>query len=67
MNTDLWDKKRQLIWIAGGLIIGTFVAYSDSFTDDNEFSWRFFIFMEGLVLLIMAGLFYWYSRRQNKG
>lgn len=67
MNTDLWDRKRQLIWIAGGLIIGTFVAYSDSFTDDNEFSWRFFIFMEGLVLLIMAGLFYWYSRRQNKG
>jgi len=67
VNTDLWDKKRQLIWIAGGLIIGTFVAYSDSFTDDNEFSWRFFIFMEGLVLLIMAGLFYWYSRRQNKG
>ena len=64
MNTDLWDKKRQLIWIAGGLIIGTFVAYSDSFTDDNEFSWRFFIFMEGLVLLIMAGLFYWYSRRR---
>jgi hypothetical protein len=60
----LWDKKRQLIWIAGGLIIGTFVAYSDSFTDDNEFSWRFFIFMEGLVLLIMAGLFYWYSRRR---
>lgn len=67
MNTDLWDRKRQLIWIAGGLIIGTLVAYSDSFTDDNEFSWRFFIFMEGLVLLIMAGLFYWYSRRQNKG
>lgn len=67
MNTDLWDKKRQLIWVAGGLIIGTYVAYSDSFTDDNEFSWRFFIFMEGLVLLIMAGLFYWYSRRQNKG
>jgi hypothetical protein len=66
VNTDLWDRKRQLIWIAGGLIIGTFVAYSDSFTDDNEFSWRFFIFMEGLVLLIMAGLFYWYSRRQNK-
>jgi hypothetical protein len=67
VNTDLWDRKRQLIWIAGGLIIGTYVAYSDSFTDDNEFSWRFFIFMEGLVLLIMAGLFFWYSRRQNKG
>jgi hypothetical protein len=59
----VWDRKRQLIWIAGGLIIGTYIAYSDSFTDDKEFSWRFFVFMEGLVLLIMAGLFYWYSRK----
>ena len=58
-----WDRKRQVIWIIGGLIVGTYVAYSDSFTDDGEFSWRFFIFMEGLVLLIMAGLFYWYSRK----
>ncbi len=52
-----------MIWIAGGLIIGTYIAISDSFTDDKEFSIKFFIFMEGLVLLIMAGLFYFYSRR----
>jgi predicted membrane channel-forming protein YqfA (hemolysin III family) len=63
----MWDRKRQLIWVIGGLIIGTFVAYSDSFTeDDHTFSLRFFIFMETLVVLIMAGLFYFYSRRQNK-
>ena len=61
----MWDRKRQLIWIVGGLIVGTFVSYSDSFTDDGEFSLRFFIFMEGLVLLIMAGLFYWYSRGKS--
>jgi hypothetical protein len=61
----MWDKKRQLIWIAGGLIIGTYIAFSDSFTDEDEFSWRFFFFMEGLVLLIMAGLFYFYSRRKQ--
>jgi hypothetical protein len=59
----LWDRKRQVIWLIGGLIIGTYVAYSDSFTDDNEFSVRFFVFMESLVLVIMAGLFYFYSRR----
>ena len=40
--------------------------YADSFTDDHEFSLKFFIFMESLVVLIMAGLFYFYSRRQNK-
>jgi hypothetical protein len=63
----MWDRKRQLIWIAGGLIVGTYVAYSDSFTDDDRtFSLPFFIFMETLVVLIMAGLFYFYSRRQNK-
>jgi len=61
----LWDRKRQLIWIAGGLIIATSVVYADSFTDDREFSLKFFIFMEGLVLLIMAGLFYFYSKRKS--
>ncbi|HEU4767114.1 MAG TPA: hypothetical protein VFS77_07055 [Pyrinomonadaceae bacterium] len=60
----MWDKKRQLIWIVGGLIVGTYVAYSDSFLDDGTFVPRFFIFMETLVLLIMAGLFYVYSRRR---
>ena len=41
--------------------MGTFVAYSNSF-DDKTFVPSFFIFMEGLILLIMAGLFYLYSR-----
>ena len=33
----MWDKKRKLIWIAGGLLMGTYVAYSNSITDDGEF------------------------------
>jgi hypothetical protein len=52
-----------LIWLIGGLIVGTSVAYSDSFDEDGTFVPRFFVFMESLVLLIMAGLFYLYSRR----
>jgi hypothetical protein len=59
----VWDKKRQLIWVLGGLVIGTYVAISDSFLDDGTFVWSFFIFMETLVLLIMAVLFYVYSKR----
>ena len=59
----MWDKKRKLIWIIGGLLMGTYVAYSNSITDDGEFVFKFFIFMEILILLIMAGLFYVYSRR----
>ena len=58
----MWDRKRQLIWIAGGLVMGTYVAYSNSFLDDGTFVLSFFVFMEMLILLIMAGLFYLYSR-----
>lgn len=59
----MWDKKRQLIWIAGGLLMGTYVAYSNSFLDDGTFVLSFFIFMETLILVIMGVLFYLYSRR----
>jgi len=59
----VWDTKRKLIWIVGGVLMGTYVAYSNAFTDDRDFSFRFFVFMEALILLIMAGLFYLYSRR----
>ena len=59
----MWDTKRKLIWIVGGFLMGTFVAYSNSITDDGEFSLKFFVFMETLILLIMGGLFYVYSRR----
>lgn len=61
----MWDRKRQIVWILGGLIIGTYVAYSDSFLDDGTFVPRFFIFMETFVVLIMAGLFYLYSREKS--
>ena len=59
----MWDNKRQLIWIVGGVLMGTFVSYSNAFTDDGLFSLSFFMFMETLILLIMAGLFYFYSRK----
>jgi hypothetical protein len=59
----MWDRKRQLIWIAGGVLMGTYVAYSNSISDEGDFVVSFFIFMESLIVLIMIGLFYWYSRR----
>lgn len=60
-----WDRKRQLIWIAGGIVMGTYIAYSDSLDENGNFVWRFFVFMEALILLIMAGLFYLYSRKKS--
>jgi hypothetical protein len=46
--------------------LGTFVAYSDAHTDDGEFSPHFFVFMESLVLGIIALLFYLYSRKSKQ-
>ena len=63
----MWDAKRQFIWLAAGLAMGTFVVYQDSFTDDGIFSPRFFVFMESLVLGIIALLFYIYSRKRSNG
>lgn len=60
-----WDRKRQVVWIAGGLVMGTYIAYSDSFAENGTFVPRFFIFMEAMVVLIMAGLFYLYSRKKS--
>ena len=60
-----WDRKRQLIWVLGGLVMGTYIAYSDSLDENGTFVPRFFIFMEALVVLIMAGLFYLYSRKKT--
>jgi hypothetical protein len=60
-----WDRKRQLIWIIGGLVMGTYIAYSDSLDENGNFGVRFFLFLEGLILLIMAGLFYFYSRKKS--
>lgn len=59
----MWDKKRQLIWIVGGVLMGTFVAYTNAFTDDGVFSFSFFMFMELLILVIMGVLFHFYSRK----
>ena len=60
-----WDRKRQLIWIVVGIVMGTYIAYSDSLDENGNFVWRFFVFMEALILLIMTGLLYLYSRKKS--
>lgn len=61
----VWDKKRQAVWIAAGLILGTYISYSDSLNEDGELVVSFFVFMETLVLLIMGLLLFLYSRRRG--
>jgi hypothetical protein len=60
----MWDPKRQFIWLAAGLALGTLVAFSDAHDEDGAFVPRFFVFMESLVLGIIALLFYVYSRKK---
>ncbi len=60
-----WDNKRQLIWLVGGVAVGTFVAFQDAHDDDGMFVPRFFVFMESLVLIIITVLFYLYSRKKR--
>jgi hypothetical protein len=61
----MWDAKRQFIWMAAGVFLGTFVAYSDAHDEDGTFVPRFFFFMESLILGIIALLFYLYSRKKR--
>jgi len=61
----VWDKKRQAIWIIAGLILGTYISYSDSLDEDGNFGLRFFVFMETLVLIIMGILLFLYSRKKS--
>jgi len=53
------------MWIVAGLILGTYISYSDSLDEGGKFVPTFFIFMETLVLIIMGVLFFIYSRRKN--
>jgi hypothetical protein len=63
--TEKWDAKRQFIWLASGLFLGTLIAYSDAHDEGGIFVPRFFVFMETLVLIIIATLFYIYSRKKG--
>jgi hypothetical protein len=61
----MWDRRRQIVWLAAGLIVGTFVVFSDAHDEDGIFVPRFFVFMETLVLIIIATLLFIYSRRKQ--
>lgn len=60
----MWDSKRQFIWLIAGIGVGTYIVYLDSF-DDLHFVPSFFVFMETLLLIIIATMFYIYSRKKR--
>ena len=60
----MWDRKRQLIWLAAGLILGTFWLYPLARDDAGRADWQYFLQLEALLVLIICVMFYVYSRKR---
>jgi hypothetical protein len=61
----VWDTKRQIIWLATGITVGTFIVYLDAHDEAGRFDRSVFVFWEIILLLIILTLFYLYSRKQT--
>ena len=61
----MWDTKRQIIWLICGLTLGTFVIYSDARDEMGKFDVQIFAFWELVLLVIIAVMFYIYSRKKK--
>ena len=62
----MWDRKRQIIWLAGGLLFGTFSLYPIARDDAGRFDPQYFLQLETLLVVIVAVMFFVYSRRSDK-
>ena len=60
----MWDTKRQVIWLIGGISFGTLIVYLDARDDFGRFDPTVFIFWEIILLIIIVVLFWLYSRRK---
>lgn len=60
-----WDAKRQFIWLATGIIVGTVIVYLDARDEKGVFDPQVFIPIEILLLVIISVMFYVYSRKKR--
>jgi hypothetical protein len=60
----MWDRKRQLIWLASGLVLGTFWLYPLARDDAGRTDWQYFLQLETLLVAVIAVMFYLYGRKQ---
>jgi hypothetical protein len=61
----MWDTKRQVIWVAAGLALGSFVIYKDAHDDLGRFEADVFAFWEFILVVIITTMFYFYSRKKR--
>jgi hypothetical protein len=59
----MWDRKRQIIWLAGGLLFGTFSLYPIARDDAGRFDPQYFLQLEALLVVIICVMFFIYSRK----
>ena len=60
----MWDRKRQLIWLGVGLLFGSFFLYPLARDEAGHADWQYFLQLETLLLIVIAVMFYVYSRKQ---
>ena len=61
----MWDTKRQIIWLATGVLVGTFFLYPLARDDFGQTDWSYFAQLELLLLVVIAVMFYLYSRKSG--
>ena len=59
----MWDRKRQIIWLGAGILFGSFYLHSLARDDSGRTDWQLFLELETLLLVIIAVMFYVYSRK----
>jgi hypothetical protein len=60
----VWDTKRQIIWLATGVILGTFFLYPQARDEMGVTDWSYFAQLELLLLAVIGVMFYIYSRKR---
>ena len=60
----MWDRKRQIIWLLTGVVFGTFFLYPLAREESGRVDWPYFLQLEALLLLVVAVMFFVYSRKQ---
>jgi hypothetical protein len=61
----MWDRKRQVIWLATAIVVATFVVYRDAYDEQGRFDTGYFILLEAVFLAIIGLMFYVYSRQKT--
>jgi hypothetical protein len=54
-----------MLWLATALAVGTFVVYQDAHDETGSFEPSVFLFWEIVFLIIVAVMFYIYSRKSS--